>query len=249
VSVFLCGDHFHTNSRIAGSEHSGVEPKRNIVPRNGRRATEFSTLIKRIVQLERDQKADEGRIDAALRKAETDLANLLRRYLSPEGLRKARGAIRDKTALITRDVRKNMHERSTVAMKLLEKSIGLHVRSQPTRFAAEDAADAALRTRFFELLERMPTVALVKYLRDALRHGNAACAESIWLEFACRADRHLYSAEFNEIRRLYGDGDGAEVHIRLIGVTDAAAKVDRRLGELLQRGYDDRTDTCAAKIG
>ena len=247
--MFLCGDDFHTNSRIGGNDHGGVEGKSNVVPRNGRRATEFSTLIKRLVQLERDQKADERRIDAALRKAESDIANLLRRYLSPQALRNAIGAIRDRTALMTRDVRKNMNERSTVAMKLLQESIGVDFRSQRSRFAADDTTDAALRTRFFEVLEGMPTSALLKYLRDALLHGNFACAEGIWLEFACRADRHLYSAEFNEIRRIYADADPAEMHIRLIAIGEATAKVDRRLAELLQRGdHHDGTNACAAKV-
>ena len=237
VSVFLCGDHFHTNSQIGVDEHSGgVEPIRNIVPHKARRATEVSSVINRLIQLERDQKADEGRIDAALRKVETDIVNLLQRYLSPEALRNVIGAIRDRAALMTRDVRKNMHERSMAAMKILQKSIVLDFRTQRTRFAAEDEADAALRTRFFELLDRTPTPALVKHLKDALQHGNVACAESIWFEFACRADRHLYSAEVDAIRRIYADADPTEMQIRLIVIANAAAKVDRRLADLLQRG-------------
>jgi hypothetical protein len=246
--VFLCDRHFHTNSRIGVSEHSGVEQKRNIVPRNGRRTTQASGLIDKLIQLERDQKADKGRIDAALRKAESDIANLLQRYLSPEALRKAIGAIRDRTALMTRDVRKNMHERSTIAMKLLEKSMTLDFGSQRSRFAADDRSDAAMRTRFFEVLEQMPTPALVTYLRDALQHGNTACAESIWFEFTCRADRHLYSAEFDEIRRVYADADPAEMHIRLLAIADASAKVDRRLAVYCRGGHDEGSDACVAKI-
>jgi hypothetical protein len=232
----LCSDHFHANSRTGVGEHSGLGPKRDIVPRNARRPTEISSLIKKLIHLEREQKADEGRIDAVLRKADTDLANLLQRYLSPEALRKAIAAIRDRTALMTRDVRQNMHERSMAAMKLLEKSIGLDFRCRRTRFDADDTADATLRARFFELLDRTPTSALVKHLKDALQHGNFACAESIWFEFACRANRHLYSAEFDEIRRTYGDADPAEMQVRLFVVADAAARVDKRLADLLQRG-------------
>jgi hypothetical protein len=245
----LGGDHFHTNSGIGVSKHSGVEPKRNIVPCNGAHATQVSSLIKRLTQLERDQKADEGRIDAVLRKTETDIAYLLQRYRSPEALRKAIAAIRDRTALMTRDVRKNMHARSKAAMKMLEKSMGLDFRSQHARFAADDTADAALRTRFFELLERTPTSALVKHLKDALQHGNVACAEGIWFEFACRADRHLYSVEFEEIRRVYGDADPAKMQIRLIAIANAAAEVDRKLADLLRRGgHNDGADTCVTRV-
>jgi hypothetical protein len=218
------------------SEHFGAEAKRKFIPRNVGGATEVSSLIKRLILLERDQKADEGRIDAVLLKAETDIADLQQRHLSPEELRKAIRAIRDRTALMTRDVRKNIHKRSTTAMKVLQRSIGLDFCSPRTRFAADDTADAALRTRFFALLDRTPTSALLKHLKDALQYGNVACAESIWFEFAGRANRHLYSAEFDAIRRTYGDADPAEMQLRLIAIANAAAKVDRKLADLLQRG-------------
>jgi hypothetical protein len=245
--VFLCGDHFQTNFRSGLNGHSGVELKTRIGRRSTAGTKPLSNLTKRVVQLERDQKADEARIDAVLRKAESDTANLLQCYLSPEALRKAIGAIRDRTALMTRDVRKNMHERSKVARKILEESIGVDVPSQRTRFAKDDTEDAALRTRFFELLDGTPTLALVRYLKDALQHGNGACAESIWLEFAGRPNRHLYASEVDEIRRSYGDADPAKMQVRLIVIANAAAQVDRRIADYC-RGGDDGTDACAAKI-
>jgi hypothetical protein len=39
-------------------------------------AAEVSSLMKRIAQLERDQKADEARIDAAIKKAESEISVL-----------------------------------------------------------------------------------------------------------------------------------------------------------------------------
>jgi hypothetical protein len=149
---------------------------------------------------------------------------------------------------MTRDVRKNMHERSMAAMKILEKTIGVDFPSQRTRFAEDDTEDRRLRTRFFELLDRTPTSALAKYLKDALQRGNIACAESIWFEFACRADRHVYADEFDAIRRTYGDADPAEMQIRLIVIVNAAAKVDKDFQIYCRGGYKDGTDTCAAKI-
>jgi hypothetical protein len=81
-----------------------------------------------------------------VRKAESDIANLLHRYLSPEALRKAIASIRDRTALMTRDVRKNMHERSMAAMKILEKTIGVDFPSQRTRrHGRQMLADEVLR--------------------------------------------------------------------------------------------------------
>ncbi len=254
--MLLSGDHLQTGLRVGVSDPSGLDLQQEISSRKAgsrkaARAIDVSSLVKRLVQLESEQKADEGRIDAALRKAESDLTALLHRYLSPEALHKAIRAIRDRTALMTRDVRKNMHERSSAAMKLLEQSIGLQLRPQRARFAAEMAADAALRTRFFALLDRTPTPGLLKHLKDAVLRDNVACAESIWFEFACRADRHLYAEEFEAIRRIYAQADPAEMQIRLIAIADAAARVDRKLADRLNYcggGHDERTDSCAANI-
>ena len=132
-----------------------------------RASTEVSTLIKKIAHLERDQTADEGRIYAVLRRAEAEIANLQRRHLDPEALRSAIAAIRDKTALLTQDVRKNMHKRIVAARKLQE-TLGPHFIAQQTRFASEDATDAALRTRFFKILQRTSTSALLNHLKDAI---------------------------------------------------------------------------------
>ena len=177
-----------------------------------RASTEVSTLIKKIAHLERDQTADEGRIYAVLRRAEAEIANLQRRYLDPEALRSAIAAIRDKTALLTQDVRKNMHQRIVAARKLQE-TLGPHFIAQQTRFASEDATDAALRTRFFKILQRTSTSALLNHLKDAIEIGNFACAESIRFEFMCRTDRHLYSAEYEAIRGMQRDDDPAEIKI------------------------------------
>src|SRR2546421_4484843 len=129
-------------------------------------ATELSAFKKRIVQLERDQEADAARIDAAIRKAENEIAFLEQRHLTREALWSAMWAIRDKTVLMTRDVRKNMHRR-TIAAKEMQETLCSDFIYQSTRFAAEDVVDAALRTRFFNLLQRTPTLALIDYLKDA----------------------------------------------------------------------------------
>jgi hypothetical protein len=197
-------------------------------------AAKLSALMKRIGQLDRDQKADEARIDSAIRKAESEIAELERRNLDPDALWSAMWAIRDKTVLMTRDVRKNMHRR-TIAAKEMQATVWPDFLYPSTRFAAEDIADAALRTQFFNLLQRTPTPALLDHLKDAIESGNFACAESIRFEFKCRTDRHLYSTSFDTIQELFRGEDPAEVQIRLITIADAAAKVDKRVTDLLQR--------------
>jgi hypothetical protein len=197
-------------------------------------ATELSVLMKRLIQLESDQKADEARIDAAIRKAESEITALGQRQLVPEALWNALWAIRDKTVLMTRDVRRNMHRR-TIAAKQLQKSLPPGFLCQSTRFAAEDVLDAALRTQFFNLLQRTPTAALLDHLKDAIETGNSACAESIRFEFRCRADRHLYSASFEVIEAPFRDEDPTGVEIRLTTIANAAATVDKKVTDLLQR--------------
>ena len=184
------------------SKCSGVRRETESICGNSGRATAVSELIKRLVQLERDQHGDEGRIYAALRKAEAEIADLQRRDLAPEALRPAIAAIRDKAVLMIQNVRKNMQKRILAARKLQE-TVGPEYLAQYTRFAPDHVTDAALRTRFFKLLQGTSTSALLSYLKDALESDNIACAESIRFEFTCRADRDLYSAEFEAIRRKY----------------------------------------------
>src|SRR5437879_4202277 len=155
---------------------------------NQSQATERLAVMKRIVQLERDQQADEAEIEAASRKAESEIAALEQRNLAPEALWNAMWTIRDKTVLMTRDVRKNMHRR-TIAAKEMQQTLCSDFLHQSTRFAAEDVVDAALRTQFFNLLQRTPTPALLDHLKDATENGNFACAESIRFEFKFRAER------------------------------------------------------------
>lgn len=195
---------------------------------------EVSVLLKRIVQLEREQKADASLIDAAIRKAESEIADLGQRRLAANALSSAIATIRDRTALLIRDVRSNMHRR-TIAAREMQQALGSDFLSGHTRFAGEDATDATLRTRFFELLQRTPTSALLLHLQDAIENGNFACAESIRFEFRCRSDRYLYWASFEAIREMRRDDDPAEMQIRLESIANATAKIDSRVASLAQR--------------
>jgi S-adenosylmethionine/arginine decarboxylase-like enzyme len=191
-------------------------------------------LLKRILQVERDQKADEARIDDAITKAESDIAALNQRHRAPEEMQRAIIAIRDRTVLIVRDVRKNMQNRDIVA-KNMQETLSDDFLRQRSRFANDDIEDANLRTRFFELLERSPTYALLDYFGDAREVGNIACAESIQFEFKCREDRHEYNASFEAIVANLSVCDPVEMRKRLANIRNAAEKVDARITNLLQR--------------
>jgi hypothetical protein len=123
----------------------------------------------------------------------------------------------------------------TIAANNMQECVGDDLLRRHSRFAEDDLADAKLRTRFFELLERTPTFALIHHLRDAIDVGNIACAESIRFEFQCREDRRKYTASFEMILAKIALHDPVEMRKRLANIRNAAEKVDARVTDLLKR--------------
>lgn len=190
-------------------------------------------LNKRILQNEREQIADEDRIDTAIRRAKNDIAWLQQRQLGLEKLQEAITAIRDRTILAVRDVRKNMQRRSLDAERM-QKCFSdefLHLRA---RFSRDDDEDKELRRNFLHLLERTPTSNLLKHLRDALEMANFACAELIRFEFGCREDRDAFKTDFESIVQKFSRDDPIEIHKRLANVCKATERVDARVTDLLE---------------
>jgi hypothetical protein len=127
-----------------------------------------TALFERIIKAERDQKADQARIDAAIAKAEQQIAVLVRRPITREQLHKAIIAVRDRTVLAICNVRRNMQTR-TVEAKNIEESLSDEFLRQKSTFAEDEVEDVRLRMRFFKLMECTPTFTLIVYLRDALK--------------------------------------------------------------------------------
>jgi hypothetical protein len=215
---------------------SRKSPDRHYVEMAGETLT---LLLKRIVQTERDQKADEDRIDAAIARAETEIAALEQRHLAFEELQGAITAVRDRAVLIIRDVRKNMHKR-TIAAKDMQKYLSDDFLRRCSRFAKDDLEDAKLRTRFLELLARTPTFALIDHLQDAVEAGNIACAELIRFEFQCRDNRHESMTRFETIAAKLSPHDPIEMRKRLANICKAAEMVDARVTHLLQQARSVR---------
>jgi hypothetical protein len=193
-------------------------------------------LPTRILQLERDQKADGTRIDYAIAQAEREIVALgqRQRHLGPEDLQRSINAIRDRIILAVRDVRRNMVRRTTAA-KNMEQIVDRRFLRQNLRFAADDVTDKKLRARFFELLARTPTSSLLRHLKDAIDAGNSACAENIRFEFQCRDDRHQYSAAFHMILDKESVRDPVEMRKRLANIRKAADEADARITGLLAK--------------
>jgi len=187
----------------------------------------------RILQLERDQKADGTRIDYAIAQAQREIV-ALRRHVGGQELQRSINVVRDRIILTVRDVRKNMARR-TIAAKNMQGIVDDSFLRRSSRFASDDRTDEKLRTRFFELLARTPTYALLQHLMDAIDAGNSACAENIRFEFQCREDRQQYCATFHMILDKHAFRDPVEMRRRIANIRKVADDADARITDLLRR--------------
>jgi hypothetical protein len=187
----------------------------------------------RILQLERDQKADGTRIDYAIAQAQREIV-ALPRHVGGQELQRSINAIRDRIILTVRDVRKNMARR-TIAAKNMQAIVDDSFLRRSSRFATDDRTDEKLRTRFFELLARTPTYSLLQHLMDAIDAGNSACAENIRFEFQCREDRQQYAATFHMILDKHAFRDPVEMRRRIANIRKVADDADARITDLLRR--------------
>jgi hypothetical protein len=212
-----------------------------LVERDGRaddycaeQISEPLNLYKTILQTEREQMADAARIDDAVTNAENDIARLERRRLARRELHDMVIAVRDRTILIIRDVRKNMETRAFAAQRMQACLNGEFLRLR-SRFAAADLADRNLRSQLMERLERTPTSALTDRLRDAAQAGNAACAELIRFEFRCGDDRREFMARFEAVAAKLASNDPVEMRRRIAGIRKAIERADARVTGLRER--------------
>ena len=187
----------------------------------------------RILQLERDQKADGTRIDYAIAQAQREIV-ALRRHVGGQELQRSINVVRDRIILTVRDVRKNMARR-TIAAKNMQAIVDDSFLRRSSRFATDDRTDEKLRARFFELLARTPTYSLLQHLMDAIDAGNSACAENIRFEFQCREDRQQYCATFHMILDKHAFRDPVEMRRRIANIRKVADDADARITDLLRR--------------
>jgi hypothetical protein len=190
-------------------------------------------LHKRIFQTERDQAADEARIDDTIKRAENDITRLQQRQLDSQQLQAEIITIRDRAVLTVRDVRKNMQRRSFDAERMQECLNDDFLRRR-SRFSRDAFEDATLRKKFFQLLERAPTSSLIGHLGDAVEAGEFACAELIRFEFWCRNDQDEFRTDFESIVEKLSRNDPVEMRKRLANICKATGRVDARFTELLQ---------------
>jgi len=136
----------------------------------------MTTMLPKVLEIERHQLADYARVDYAITKGEDDVAALEELCLGPNELRREASVVRDRTVLAVREVRNNMAKRAITA-KSMQGPLVESLR-QRSRFAVVDTVDASLRARCFASLECVPTLTLICHFIDAIKAGDLARAES-----------------------------------------------------------------------
>jgi hypothetical protein len=172
---------------------------------------------------ERDQEADCARINAAIGLAEQDIAALETRQIDPDEMREKWSAIRDRTILAIRAVRRNVIERAIKAKQterwMIEKSI-------------REERDGRVTREFSAELKKVPTKDLLDYLRYLIKIGDRARIKSICIVFEAREDRQAYDVAFGKMLAQFALAEYGNVGERLTRICRLAENVDARIANL-----------------
>jgi hypothetical protein len=203
-------------------------------------------MLKDIIEVERaerDQDADCARIDAAIHLAEQDIAALESRQLDPDEKRKGWFAVRDRTILAIRDVRRNIIKRANEAK---ETEIGMI-----EKFFRERSDHNPLH-EFSVTLQDIPTKGLLDYLRYLIRVGDPARVQCIRVVFEARVDHHRYNVTFDKMLAQFAFAGSGDLEERLARICRSAEKADARVAGLFAAygsTNDNRINECGIVIG
>src|ERR1700745_2549833 len=134
----------------------------------------MTTMLPKVLEIERHQLADYARVDYAITKGEDEIAALEELWLGPNELRRETSVVRDRNVLAVREVRKNMAKRA-IAAKNMRGPLVESLR-QRSRFAVADTVAESLRARCFASLECIPTLTLLCHFIDAIKAGGLGSA-------------------------------------------------------------------------
>jgi hypothetical protein len=196
----------------------------------------MSTILPKVIEIERYQLADYARVDYAITKGVDEIATLEELRLRPNELRRKTSVVRDRTVLAVREVRNNMAKRA-ITVKNMQESLVKSLR-QRSRFAAEDTVDASLRARCFASLECIPTLTLICHFIDAIKAGDFARAESTRFEFQTREDRHEYVVTSRSIFAQFAPSEPADILKRVAKICRASEMANARVIDLFRRCSD-----------
>src|SRR5258705_4807484 len=119
-------------------------------------------MLKNIIEAEREQAADCTRIDAAVCLAEQDIAALESRQLDRDEMHKKWSAIRDRTILAVRDVRRNIVKRANEAKETHRGMVETLLRERADYLTSDNSRP---RLEYSAILQDIPTKGLIDHLR------------------------------------------------------------------------------------
>ena len=180
-------------------------------------------MLKNIIDAERDQDADCARIGAAIHLAERDIATLESRQLDSDEARKGWFAIRDRTILAIRDVRRNVIKRANEAKETERWMI--------EKFFREKANGNPLH-EFSVTLQDIPTKGLLDYLCYLIRVGDPARVQCVRVAFKARLDHHRYYVTFDRMLAGFAFAESGDMRERLARICRSAEKADARVVDL-----------------
>jgi hypothetical protein len=191
-------------------------------------------MLKDVIEAERaeqDQDADCARIDAATALAEQEIAALEGQHLGPHEIRREWSAIRDRTILAIRDVRRNIAKRAHDAKEtetwIIEKLC--------------QESDGRVLREFSATLQEVPTRGLLDYLRYLIQIGDLARIQSICVVFAGRDDHQRYNVAFNRMLSQFALAECGVLGERVARICRSAEKADARVADLFCAYGDQRS--------
>jgi len=187
-------------------------------------------------QAERDQDADCARIDAATNLAEQEIAALAGQHLEPQEMRREWSAIRDRTILAIRDVRRNIAKRAREAKETETWIVEKLLRQE---------SDERIQQEFSATLREVPTKALLDYLRYLIQVGDLARIQSVCGVFAGRDDRQRYKVAFDSMLSQFAFAESGALRERVVRIRRSAEKVDERVAALFCGDGAQRSRTPA----
>ena len=183
-------------------------------------------------QAERDQDADCARIDAATAQAEREITALEDQRLEPHEMRREWSAIRDRTILAVRDVRRDIAKRARDAKEteiwIVEKLL-------------RQESDGRIQQEFSATLREVPTKALLDYLRYLIQVGDLARIQSVCGVFAARDDRQRYKVAFDSMVSQFAFAESGALGERVVRIRRSAEKLDERVAALFCSHSDQRS--------
>jgi hypothetical protein len=189
-------------------------------------------MLKNIIEAERDQDADCTYIDEAVRVAEQDIAALASLHLDTVQTYKEWSAIRDRTILAVRNVRRSIVKRADEA-KEIRRTLIETLRRERAACSSDDKALQSLE--YSAILPDIPTKGLLDHLRYLIRVGDIVRFQSLSAAFETRQDRHPYVTAFEKILTQHAFGDSGDLYERLLRICRLAEEADAKITDLCCR--------------